>query len=191
MFCVVLEGGLSSAQEDEPQFGGIDIRKEYGGKGKATGTRRKCSANFNQSPRKFGEIVCGGAGTVAGGSGGAVAAASGGGKGKVTGGNSKQPSDRSVKMGGGGVGEEPSVSGDGGMEVAVDNNSNQPSNRLGRLCENVGKARGSSVCTYCLGVCCSSMQDLINVLVEFGEAKPNQKVCLVLINDVLNLCLEL
>ena len=71
-----------------------------------------------------------------------MAGASGVGKGKVTGGNSKQPSDGAVKMGGGGVREESFVSGYGKGEVTADDNSNLPSNRLGRLCENVGKARG-------------------------------------------------
>ena len=65
------------------------MRKEYGGKGKVTGTRRKCSANFNQPPKKSVEVVSDGTGKNAGGSGGAVAGASGGGKWKVTGGNSK------------------------------------------------------------------------------------------------------
>ena len=88
-------------------------------------------------------------------------------------------------MGGGGVRGESSVNGDGEGEVSADDNSNLPSNKLGRLCENVGKGRGSGVCTYCLGVCCSSMRDLINVLVEFGEAKPSQKVYLVFINIML------
>ena len=119
---------------------------------------------------------------------GKVASASGGARGKVAADNSNQPSDRSVVMDGSGVGEVPAVSGGGRREVAADNNSNQPSNRsVGRLGENVGRARGSNVCTFCLGVCCSLMRDLINMLVEFGEVKPNQKVCLVFINEVLNL----
>ena len=46
-------------------------------------------ANFNQPTNKSVEIVCDGAGKVAGASGGAVASASGGGRGKVAGGNSK------------------------------------------------------------------------------------------------------
>ena len=65
----------SSTQEDEPQFGGVDIRKENGGKGKVTGTRRKCSANFNQPPRKSLDGVSDGARKSTGSSGGAVASA--------------------------------------------------------------------------------------------------------------------
>ena len=95
------------------------------------------------------EIVCDGAGKVAGVSGGA--------RGKVAAdNNSNQPSDSSVKMLGNDVGEVAAVSGGGRREVAADNNSHQPSDRsVGRLGENVGRARGSNVCTFCLGVCCS------------------------------------
>ena len=66
-------------------------------------------------------------------------------------------------------------------EVSVDASLDLPPNRLGRLCENLGKLRGPKTCTYYGGVCCSSMRDLINVLVRFNEAEPNYKVCLVLL----------
>ena len=49
------------------------------------------------------------------------------------------------------------------------------------------RARGADVCTFCLGVCCSSMRYLINVLVEYGEVRPTEKVCCVCIGEVLNL----
>ena len=113
------------------------------------GTRRKVAANFNQPTNKSVEIVCDGAGKVAGVSGGA--------RGEVAAdNNSNQPSDSSVEMVGKDVGEVAAVSGGGRREVAADNNSNQPSDRsVGRLGENVGRARGSNVCTFCLGVCCS------------------------------------
>ena len=64
----------SSTQEDEPHFGSVDFRKEYGGKGKVTGTRRKCSANFNQPPKRPSDGVSDGA-RSAGSNGGAVASA--------------------------------------------------------------------------------------------------------------------
>ena len=84
------------------------------------------------------------------------------------------------------------MNGDGEGEISADDNSNYPSNRLGRLCENVSKAQGPDVCTYCVGVCCGSMQDLINVLIDFGEAEPSQKVCLVFVCLLLcYICLEL
>ena len=97
----------------------------------------------------------------AGSSGGAVASANKGEKEKATNRGEKekaprkQPSDSSATRGGGSVRGESSASGDGEGEVSVDDTFNNPSNRLGRLCENVGKARGSIVCTYCLGVCWS------------------------------------
>ena len=118
-----------------------------------------------------------------GSSGGAVASANKGEKEKATNRGEKekaprrQPSDISASRGGDSVRGESSASGDGEGEISVDDNSNYPSNRLGRLCENVGKTRGPDVCTYCVGVCCGSMRDLINVLIDFGEAKPSQKVC--------------
>ena len=105
----------SSTQEDEPQFdgepqfGGVDFRKEYGGKGKATGARRNCSANFNQPPKRPSDGVSDGARRSGGSSGGAVVSANKGEKEKATNRGEKekaprrQPSDRSASMGGGSV----------------------------------------------------------------------------------------
>ena len=84
------------------------------------------------------------------------------------------------------------VSGGARRKVADDKNSNQPSVKsVERVGDDVGRARGSNICNFCLGVCCSAMRHLINVLVEIGEVKPNQKVCLVHINEVLNLLLRI
>ena len=94
-------------------------------------------------------------------SGDAVASANKGEKEKATNRGEKekaprrQPSNRSASRGGGSVRGESSASGDGEGEIYADDNFNYPSNRLGRLCENVGKARGLGVCTYCMGVCCA------------------------------------
>ena len=93
----------------------------------------------------------------------------------------RQPSNRSATGGGGSVRGESSASGDGEREVSADDNSNYPTNKLGRLCQNLGKARGAGVCTYCRGVCCASMRDLINVMIDYDEAEPSQKVCLVFV----------
>ena len=128
-----------------------------------TGTWRKCSANFNQPPRRSSDGVSDGARKSTGSSGGAVASANKGEKEKATNRGEKekaprrQPSNRSATGGGGSVRGESSASGDGKGEISAVDNSNYPSNRLGRLCENVGKARGSGVCTYCMGVYCASM----------------------------------
>ena len=40
-------------------------------------------------------------------------------------------------------------------------------------CEDLGKARGPETCANCVGICCGSMRDLINVVVEYKEAVPN------------------
>ena len=152
-----------------------------------TGTQWKCSANFNQPPRRSSDGVSDGARKSTGSSGGAVASANKGEKEKATNRGEKekaprrQPSDRSASRGGGSVRGESSASGDGEGEISADDNFNYPLNRLGRLCENVGKARGPDVCTYCLDVFCGSMRDLIHVLIDFGEAEPSQKVCLVFV----------
>ena len=53
-----------------------------------------------------------------------------------------------------------------------------PPNRLGRLCKDLGKARGPETCTNCVGICCGYMRDVIYVLVDFKEAVPNQEICL-------------
>ena len=69
------------------------------------------------------------------------------------------------------------VSGGARRKVAA-NKSDQPSDKyVERVGDDVGRKRGVDVCNFCLGVCCSAMRHLINVLVEFGEVKPNLKVC--------------
>ena len=84
------------------------------------------------------------------------------------------------------------VSGGARRKVPANNKSNQPSDKyMERVGDDVGRKRGADVCNFCLGVCCSAMRHLINVLVEFGEVKPNQKVCLVYISEVLNLLLRI
>ena len=64
-------------------------------------------------------------------------------------------------------------------KVAVVDKYNHP---LGKFVErpgdNIGKARGPSVCEYCQGVCCLAMRHLICSLVDMGELKPDLKVCL-------------
>ena len=42
-------------------------------------------------------------------------------------------------------------------EVSVDDGLDLPPNRLGKLCENLGKARGPDTCSYCVGICCALM----------------------------------
>ena len=84
------------------------------------------------------------------------------------------------------------VSGGARRKVAADKNSNQPSVKyVERVGDDVGRARGSNVCNFGLGVCCSAMRHLINVVVEFGEVKPNKKVCLMCASGILNLLLRI
>ena len=176
----------SITQEDEPHFGCVDFRKEYGGK--VTSTRRKCSANFNQPPKRPSDGMSDGARGSAGSDGCAVASASKGEKEKASNRGEKekaprrQSSDRSATRGGGSANRgESSASGDDEGEVSVDDDFYFPDNKLGRLCWYLGKARGEAICTFCRGVCCSSMQDLINILINYDEAKPSQKVYLLFI----------
>ena len=94
----------------------------------------------------------------------------------------RQPTDRSATRDGGSANRgESSASGDGEGEVSVDDDFYFPTNKLGRLCWYLGKARSAAICTFCRGVCCASMQDLINVLIDYDEAEPSQKVFLVFV----------
>ena len=166
------------AQKSKVVFGSRDIREEYGGKGleRATSKVRRCSATFSQPLRKPSGSSCVGAVKSTGACGGAVSiigkadkVESGGGGEKV-----KVPinrvSDGSASSGSG------SASDNSEREVSVDGSLDLPPSKLGRLCEILGKSRGPDTCTYCGGVCCGSMRDLINVLVGYKEAEPNQKV---------------
>ena len=170
-----------STRIGEVVFGSLDIWKEYGGKGRGrtAGTVRKCSATFDQPLRKPSDSPSVGVMKSTGGCGGAVASASRVEKVKAGNGGEKekapirQPSNGSASSGAG------SASDNSEKDVSADASLDFPSNRLGRLCENLGKARGPDTCTFFVGVCCGSMRDLINVLIEYKEAVPNQKVCLV------------
>ena len=70
---------------------------------------------------------------------------------------------------------------DGGAKkkvAVVDKYSHPPGKFVERPGDNIGKARGASVCEFCRGVCCSPMRYLICSLVDMGELKPDLKVCL-------------
>ena len=165
-------------QGDKVVFGSRDIREEYGGKGvgRATSKVRRYSATFSQPLRKPSGSSSVGAVKSTGACGGAVSSAGKAEKVEASNGDErvkvpiKRVSDGSASSG------SRSASHNSESEVSVDASLDLPPNRLGRLCENLGKARGPDTCTYCSGVCCSSMQDLINVLVGYKEAEPNQKV---------------
>ena len=151
----------SSTQEDEPlfsgepQFGSVDFRKEYSGKGKPTGTRRKCSANFNQQPKRPSDNASDGARGSVGSDGSAAGCANkgernkAGSRGEKEKATRKQPSDRSATRGGGGASK-----GESSRDVVeVDDDFYFPTNKLGKLCWYLGKARGSAICSFCHGVC--------------------------------------
>ena len=125
-----------------------------------TGTQRKCSANFNQPPKRPSDCVSDGARGSAGIDGGVVASANKGEKEKASNRGEKekaprrQPSDRSATRNGGGANRgESSASGDGEGEVLVDDEFYFPTNKLGKLCWYLGKARGAAICSFCHGVC--------------------------------------
>ena len=63
--------------------------------------------------------------------------------------------------------------------AVVDKYNHPPGKFVERPGDNVGKARGPSVCGFCGGVCCLALFYLICSLVDFGELEPNLKVCLV------------
>ena len=131
-----------STRRDEILFGGVNIRKEYGGKGRGrtAGTVWKCSATFNQPLRKPSDSPSVGVMKSTGGCGGAVASASRVEKVKAGNGGEKEKvpirpaSDGSASSGAG------SASDNSEREVSADASLDCPSNRLGRLCENLGKA---------------------------------------------------
>ena len=168
-------------QRDGAVFGGRDIRKEFGGPGvtKTAGTGMMCSAKFNKPPRRpsggGGVIIVDSTGNCGGANGDAsgvenVEALVGGEKEKST---RRRSSDESTPNG-------PGCSG-ANSEVDVSTNASLylPPNKLERLCKDLGKSKGSETCSNCVGICCGYMRDIINVLVDFKEAVPNQEVCLV------------
>ena len=69
------------------------------------------------------------------------------------------------------------VSGGARGKVAANKSDQSPTKYVERAGDDVGRKRGSDVCNFCLGVCCSAMRHLISVLMEFGKVKPNLKVC--------------
>ena len=69
------------------------------------------------------------------------------------------------------------VSGHARGKVAAIKSDQSPTKYVERAGDDVGRKRGSDVCNFCLGVCCSVMRHLINVLLKCGKVKPNLKVC--------------
>ena len=186
----------SSTQEDEPlfsgepQFGSRDNRKEYSGKGlkgkgkgKPTGARRHCSANFDKKPTMPSDSASDGAKGSVYSDGSASGCANKGernkavSKGEKEKASRKQSSDRSTTRGGGSTNRgESSASGDGEEEVSVDDDFYFPNNKLGKLCWYLGKAHSAALCSICHRVCCALSKDLINVLIDYDEVEPSQKV---------------
>ena len=162
-------------QRNKVVIGSRDIRDQYGGKevGRGTSKVQRCSAMFSQPLRKPSGSSSVGAVKSTGAFWGTVSSAGKADKVEASNGDEKvkvpinRVSDGSASSGGG------SASDNSEREVSVDGSLDLPPNKLGRLCENLGKARGPDTCTYCGGVCCGSMHDLINVLVGYKEAEPN------------------